>query len=99
MTKPDITDNWVTVPTNSVLTIHKQTVLIHPIKDEFYSRDPAHSRNADFAIDKGLVSPDRETLQVPLSIGSGQSLEVDVMRRKLEEVQIQKARDKNLTQV
>ncbi|KAL1955239.1 hypothetical protein VTO42DRAFT_8898 [Malbranchea cinnamomea] len=32
--------NWVTVPTNSILTIHKQTVLIHPIVDDFY-RDPS----------------------------------------------------------
>lgn len=29
-------DNWVTVPTNSTLTIHKQTVMIHPIVDEYY---------------------------------------------------------------
>ncbi|KAJ5050477.1 uncharacterized protein L3040_002358 [Drepanopeziza brunnea f. sp. 'multigermtubi'] len=26
--------NWVTVPTNSTLTIHKQTVMVHPIIDE-----------------------------------------------------------------
>ena len=28
--------DWVTVPTNSMLTIRKQNVLIHPIIDEFY---------------------------------------------------------------
>jgi glutamine amidotransferase len=28
-------EDWVTVPTNSVLTINKQTVLIHPIKGIF----------------------------------------------------------------
>lgn len=41
------------MPTNSVLTIHKQTVLIHPIIDEFYSHNPAHERSAGFAQAKG----------------------------------------------
>ena len=47
------TDNWVTVPTNSTLTISKQTVMIHPIVDEFYSPNPAHERSANFAQAKG----------------------------------------------
>ncbi|KAF2398598.1 N-terminal nucleophile aminohydrolase [Trichodelitschia bisporula] len=46
-------DNWVTVPTNSILTIHGQTVMIHPIIDEFYSDNPSHSRSAQFAQTKG----------------------------------------------
>ncbi|KAI4666003.1 uncharacterized protein J4E78_003468 [Alternaria triticimaculans] len=46
-------DNWVTVPTNSTLTISKQTVMIHPIVDEFYSPNPAHERSANFAQAKG----------------------------------------------
>ncbi|EDU48839.1 glutamine amidotransferase [Pyrenophora tritici-repentis] len=46
-------DNWVTVPTNSTLTISKQTVMIHPIVDEFYSRNPSHERSANFAQQKG----------------------------------------------
>lgn len=46
-------DNWVTVPTNSTLTISKQTVMIHPIVDEFYSPNPAHERSAQFAKAKG----------------------------------------------
>lgn len=49
-------DNWVTVPTNSVLTIHKQTVMIHPIIDEFYNHSPSYSRSAQFALDKGQVA-------------------------------------------
>ena len=49
-------DNWVTVPTNSVLTIHRQTVMIHPIVDEFYSDNPSHSRSAQFAHTKGQSS-------------------------------------------
>ncbi|KAK5002991.1 hypothetical protein LTR28_010724 [Elasticomyces elasticus] len=47
------TENWVTVPTNSTLTIHNQTVLIHPIVDEFYSPSPSLKRSAKFAATKG----------------------------------------------
>ena len=52
-------DNWVVVPTNSVLTITKQTVLIHPIIDEFYNHDPAFKRSSGFAHAKGqtIVGP------------------------------------------
>ncbi|KAI9816748.1 MAG: hypothetical protein M1827_001393 [Pycnora praestabilis] len=49
-------DNWVTVPTNSTLTIHKQTVMIHPIMDEYYNHSPSYSRSSGFAVSKGLVS-------------------------------------------
>lgn len=48
--------NWVSVPTNSVVTIHKQTVLLHPIVDEFYSEDMNHDRSSCYASSKGLVS-------------------------------------------
>lgn len=50
------TDNWVTVPTNSTLTIHKQTVMIHPIIDEYYNHSPSYTRKSEFAKSKGLVS-------------------------------------------
>ncbi|CAK3796596.1 glutamine amidotransferase DUG3 [Lecanosticta acicola] len=46
-------DNWVTVPTNSVLTIHNQNVLIHPILDEFYLREAVVVRSERYAADKG----------------------------------------------
>lgn len=46
-------DNWVTVPTNSTLTIHKQTVMVHPIIDEFYNDNPSHTRSSKFAQTKG----------------------------------------------
>jgi glutamine amidotransferase len=49
-------DNWVSVPANSIVTIHKQTVLLHPILDEFYSEDLNHDRSSHFAVSKGLVS-------------------------------------------
>ncbi|KAJ5226210.1 glutamine amidotransferase type 2 [Penicillium chermesinum] len=48
-------NNWVSVPTNSVVTIHKQTVLLHPIVDEFYSEN-LHDRSSYYAVSKGLVS-------------------------------------------
>ncbi|KAM0722223.1 hypothetical protein Q7P37_001664 [Cladosporium fusiforme] len=51
-------DNWVTVPTNSVLTIHNQTVLIHPIVDEFYNHAPATTRSRGFAVAQGQTTGD-----------------------------------------
>ncbi|EDN06939.1 hypothetical protein HCAG_03469 [Histoplasma mississippiense (nom. inval.)] len=57
--------NWVTVPTNSILTIHKQTVLIHPLIDEFYDDDPNHDRSSGFAVSKGLVSKAPGTTVAP----------------------------------
>jgi glutamine amidotransferase len=51
-------DNWVTVPTNSVLTIHNQTVLIHPILDEYYNHTPSMPRSSRFAADKGQTIGD-----------------------------------------
>ncbi|KAL4964550.1 glutamine amidotransferase subunit DUG3 [Aspergillus stella-maris] len=48
--------NWVSVPANSIVTIHKQTVLLHPILDEFYSEDLNHDRSSCYAVSKGLVS-------------------------------------------
>ncbi|KAF1815228.1 N-terminal nucleophile aminohydrolase [Eremomyces bilateralis CBS 781.70] len=53
-------DNWVTVPTNSTLTIHKQTVMIHPIIDEFYNQNPSHARSHQFAQTKGQTIADKD---------------------------------------
>lgn len=52
-------DNWVTVPTNSTLTIHKQTVMVHPIVDKYYSHNPYHMRSSRFVAEKGLVSNEK----------------------------------------
>lgn len=49
-------DNWVTVPTNSTLTIHKQTVMIHPINDQYYNHSPSYVRSSGFVVSQGLVS-------------------------------------------
>ncbi|KAF2158645.1 hypothetical protein M409DRAFT_71541 [Zasmidium cellare ATCC 36951] len=51
-------DNWVTVPTNSVLTIHNQNVLIHPILDEHYNFEANFVRSGRFAADKGQTAGD-----------------------------------------
>jgi glutamine amidotransferase len=47
--------DWIAVPTNTVLTIKKQTVLLHPIKDEYYQEDPLFARSSSFAESKGLM--------------------------------------------
>ncbi|CAM1508139.1 Fc.00g049870.m01.CDS01 [Cosmosporella sp. VM-42] len=52
-------ENWVNVPTNSVLTIHRQTVMVHPIIDKFYERDPHHVRSSAFVQAKGLTSNEK----------------------------------------
>lgn len=54
-------DNWVTVPTNSTLTIHNQTVLIHPIIDEFYNTSPSFKRSSKFAETKGQITTEMAT--------------------------------------
>lgn len=38
------------------MTIHKQTVLLHPIMDEFYGENLNQDRSSCFAVSKGLVS-------------------------------------------
>ncbi|KAH8600213.1 nucleophile aminohydrolase [Bisporella sp. PMI_857] len=53
--------SWVTVPTNSVLTIHKQTVMVHPIIDEYYNHNPYYSRSSNLVHDRGLVSDEKGT--------------------------------------
>lgn len=63
--------DWVTVPTNSILSINKQTVLIHPIignppyispsltiltpPDQYYQASPSYTRSTAFAESKGMV--------------------------------------------
>ncbi|AET40805.1 glutamine amidotransferase subunit DUG3 Ecym_6434 [Eremothecium cymbalariae DBVPG len=47
--------DWTTVPTNSILTIKNQSVLLHPFIDEYYQEDPTYSRSATLAESKGLI--------------------------------------------
>jgi glutamine amidotransferase len=48
--------NWLSVPTNTFLTICNQTVFVRPIKDEFYDPDPSAERSSNFAKTRGLVT-------------------------------------------
>lgn len=52
-------EKWVNVPTNSILTIHGQTVMVHPINDGFSERDPYHRRSSAFAQTKGLTTNEK----------------------------------------
>lgn len=83
-------DNWVTVPTNSSLTISKQTVMIHPIIDEFYSMNPAHERSAGFAQAKGqtVTGPDKRVLSGTKS-GEAADGGVDVVKGAIKKLQVQ----------
>ncbi|GAV53135.1 hypothetical protein ZYGR_0AI04170 [Zygosaccharomyces rouxii] len=47
--------DWTAVPTNSILTIKNQTILLHPIIDEYYQEDPLYLRNSALAESKGLM--------------------------------------------
>ncbi|ODQ78169.1 hypothetical protein BABINDRAFT_162840 [Babjeviella inositovora NRRL Y-12698] len=46
-------EDWITVPTNTTLTVRRQTVLLHPIEDQFY--DPDADRSSGLASSKGLM--------------------------------------------
>ncbi|KAK4191626.1 nucleophile aminohydrolase [Podospora australis] len=61
-------ENWVNVPTNSILTIHNQTVMVHPIKDQYYDRNPQHRRSAAFVRTKGLAANEKGRVGVPASL-------------------------------
>jgi glutamine amidotransferase len=48
--------SWLSVPTNTIMTISKQNVEVKPIKDEFYDDNPDKERSTGFAKSKGLVA-------------------------------------------
>lgn len=77
-------ENWVNVPTNSILTIHNQTVMVHPIMDKYYDRNPRHSRSAAYVQTKGLTANEKTAQRgaTPLSTPSA-SVEVEVHKRLL----------------
>ncbi|KAH3901492.1 probable Probable glutamine amidotransferase DUG3 [Saccharomycodes ludwigii] len=54
--------DWTAVPTNSMLTIKNQTILLHPIIDEYYQEDPLFTRSSDLAERKGLMG------SIPVSV-------------------------------
>ncbi|KAK4113749.1 N-terminal nucleophile aminohydrolase [Canariomyces notabilis] len=65
-------ENWVNVPTNSILTIHNQTVMVHPIIDRYYDRNPQHRRSTAFVCTKGLSANEKGTSRAstPLNLAS-----------------------------
>ncbi|KAF5689357.1 glutamine amidotransferase [Fusarium denticulatum] len=71
-------ENWVNVPTNSILTIHRQTVMVHPIIDKYYERDPHHVRSSAFVQAKGLTSNEKNRSDVASPAG------VDRQQQELE---------------
>lgn len=75
-------ENWVNVPTNSVLTIHNQTVMVHPIIDQYYDRSPYHVRSSAFAETKGLATNEK-ALTTPLATTVGSPGEVELVKRFL----------------
>ncbi|KAH6648854.1 nucleophile aminohydrolase [Truncatella angustata] len=58
-------ENWVNVPTNSILTIHRQSVMVHPIEDGFSEKDPYHKRSSAFATKKGLTTNEKPAPTIP----------------------------------
>lgn len=56
--------DWLTVPSNSMITIKRQTVLLHPILDIHYEPDPCNIRNANIAERLGLMG----SIPTPASI-------------------------------
>ncbi|KAG5362679.1 putative glutamine amidotransferase DUG3 [Yarrowia sp. B02] len=49
--------DWITIPTNTIVTLTNQNVLLHPVIDEYYVKDPSHRRSSALAESKGLASP------------------------------------------
>ncbi|KAI0123017.1 nucleophile aminohydrolase [Xylariales sp. AK1849] len=76
-------ENWVNVPTNSILTIHHQSVMVHPIEDDFLERDPYHHRSSAFAATKGLTTNEKAATQVVNSALPTPNPELDAPRKIL----------------
>jgi len=51
----------VNVPTNSIVTIHNQMVMVHPIMDQYFDRNPHHRRSAAYVRTKGLAANEKAT--------------------------------------
>lgn len=49
-------NDWTAIPTNSLLTILKdQTILLHPIIDEYFQKNPLFIRDSGFSTRKGQM--------------------------------------------
>ncbi|KAI1847199.1 hypothetical protein JX265_011874 [Neoarthrinium moseri] len=76
-------ENWVNVPTNSILTIHHQSVMVHPIQDGFSERDPYHKRSSAFATTKGLTTNEKAAPAVINSDLATPSTDAELQKRTL----------------
>lgn len=47
--------DWISVPTNSTISIKGLNVLLHPIIDEYYDENPISSRSDFFASSQGMI--------------------------------------------
>lgn len=52
-------ENWINVPTNTILTINNETAFVQDIQDQFYTSDPWQRRSAGFVRSKGLVANEK----------------------------------------
>lgn len=74
-------ESWVTVPTNSTITIHKQTVMVHPIIDRYYNHNPYHRRSSSLVQAKGLMT--NEKASADLGTGVSGTFSADLKRGPL----------------
>ncbi|ORY71800.1 nucleophile aminohydrolase [Pseudomassariella vexata] len=74
-------ENWVNVPTNSLLTIHHQSVMVQPIEDGFSAKDPYHKRSSAFATTKGLTTNEKAATRVMSSPLSTPNPDTDSQKR------------------
>ncbi|KAK1754720.1 nucleophile aminohydrolase [Echria macrotheca] len=88
-------ENWVNVPTNSILTIHNQTVMVHPIMDQFYDRNPHHRRSAAYVRTKGLAANEKTTavLGTPIPTPSP-AVDVEVQRKFIPKIPFSTSRSR-----
>lgn len=82
-----VTENWVNVPTNSILTIHGQTVMVHPIMDQFSNHSPYHTRSAAYVQMKGLSANEKLAMTPALEDAarvSASAIAAEALQRRLQ---------------
>lgn len=54
-----VAENWMNIPTNSIVTVHNQDVFVEDIMDQYVRKDPWHRRSAGFVHSKGLAANEK----------------------------------------
>lgn len=79
-------ENWINVPTNSILTIHDQTAFVQPIIDQFHHKDPWHRRSAGFVQSKGLAANEKAptplSMSTPAVVVPGANLQAEIFHKR-----------------